>query len=183
MYCRCCSDLFVVTYYMIHFFYYRGLFLKLQIVIKYVHSAVSAVTRRLPKLFSRVYRHRQYEGKCFICSSIVLSMLCKETVKGWPRIKISISLVCLVCLTLKSEGKKARGARGLFRVAWAAVDREARSSCYHSNPCIAHTGVSLCLELICAILILLKKELPGRGFYVDNYNLKGTWFFPTIEWI
>lgn len=58
-------------------------------------------------------------------------------------------LVYLVYLTLMSDGREVQGEWGVYRMAWAAVDREARSSCHHSNTCIAHTGVSLFTAYLC----------------------------------
>lgn len=66
---------------------------------------------------------------------------------------------CLTCLLDPDVRWKESSRRvGVFRVAWTAVDREARAFGHHSNTCIAYTGVSRCLQLICAILILMKKK-------------------------
>lgn len=58
-------------------------------------------------------------------------------------------LVYLVYLTLMSDGREVQGEWGVYRMARAAVDREARSSCHHSNTCIARTSVSLFTAYLC----------------------------------
>lgn len=88
-------------------------------------------------------------------SLLVCVFLCKRWVKEIRRAMASEwrtvfqLLVYLVYLTLMSDGREVQGEWGVYRMAWAAVDREARSSCHHSNTCIAHTGVSLFIAYLC----------------------------------
>lgn len=123
----------------------QGLFILLQITISVICALCCLSSYKTCQTFIPCVQSQTLWGETFLC--VVASCYVKKQPRDLLRMKISISLVCLVCLTLKSDGRKAQGAWGLFRVAWAAVDREARSSDHHSNTCIAHTGVLLCLEL------------------------------------
>lgn len=92
-------------------------------------------------------------------------MLGKETVRGWVREREDqyfSSLVCLVCLTLMSDGRKAQGEwRGGYLGWHEQLLTEKQDPPVTIATLVLPTLVCLCLQLICAILILLKKELPG----------------------
>lgn len=97
---------------------------------------------------------------CFGSRRVVMrpSVACGsvETLGGKPRRAMASKwrtvfqlLVYLVYLTLMSDGREVQGEWGVYRMARAAVDREARSSCHHSNTCIARTSVSLFTAYLC----------------------------------
>lgn len=122
---------------------------------------------------------RGHKGKCLVCSVNVAR--CKRS-----RLRTKIffffffsTLVRRVCLTLMSGGRKAQGEWGYLGWHEQLLTEKQDLFGHHSNTCIAHTGVPQCLQLICAILILMKKRdaLPKPGKATDttqrtpNYSL------------